>query len=198
MIDPYRVLGVSRDATEEEIKAAYRALARKYHPDHYAGDPAGARAAEEKMKEINEAYDMLTRNRGGQGYGTLSEVRDCINRGQFAQAEQILDRMPENDRPAEWHYLKALLLARRGWHHDAMREIEIACQMDPGNAEYARARDMLYSRFSGFGQYYAGSRGGDPRYTTTHRHDRSCDMCTGLICMDCCCECMGGDLIRCI
>ena len=53
--DPYKVLGVSRDATKEEIKRAYRKKAKEYHPDLHPNDPHAA----EKMNEINEAYDML-------------------------------------------------------------------------------------------------------------------------------------------
>ena len=60
--DPYKVLGVSRDASDDEIKKAYRELARKYHPDNYAGNPL-ADLVEEKMKEINEAYEMIRRER---------------------------------------------------------------------------------------------------------------------------------------
>lgn len=55
MRDPYEVLGVSRSASPEEIKKAYRALAKKYHPDLHPGDAS----AEEKMNEINVAYDMI-------------------------------------------------------------------------------------------------------------------------------------------
>ena len=54
--DPYSVLGVSRDATEQEIKKAYRQKAKLYHPDFHPDDPEAAR----KMNEVNEAYDMLT------------------------------------------------------------------------------------------------------------------------------------------
>lgn len=203
MKDPYIVLGVSRDATEEQIKAAYRSLARRYHPDRYANDPQGARAAEEKMKEINEAYDTLLHHRAGAGGAGQSsgfaEVRVMINQGRFAEAELALDRMSETVRPAEWHYLKGILLARRGWQNDAMREIETACMMDPSNLEYAQAQDTLRGRFAGFGRSYGGSREGDPRYGNTRGGECStCDICTGLMCMDCCCESFGGDLIRCI
>ena len=62
MNDPYKVLGVPRDATDEEIKKAYRELARKYHPDNYVNNPLSD-LVEEKMKEINEAYDTIQKER---------------------------------------------------------------------------------------------------------------------------------------
>ena len=68
MKDPYSVLGVSQSASDDEIKRAYRELARKYHPDNYQNNPL-ADLAEEKMKEINEAYDTITKQRAGGGAG---------------------------------------------------------------------------------------------------------------------------------
>ena len=68
MRDPYEVLGVSKNATDDQIKDAYRELARKYHPDNYANSPL-ADLAEQKMKEVNEAYDTIRdmrRNGGAQ------------------------------------------------------------------------------------------------------------------------------------
>ena len=64
MKDPYEVLGVSPSASDDEIKKAYRELARKYHPDNYQNNPL-ADLAQDKMKEINEAYDTITKNRAG-------------------------------------------------------------------------------------------------------------------------------------
>ena len=60
MRDPYEVLGIQRGASDEEIKKAYRELARKYHPDNYQNNPL-ADLAEEKMKEINAAYEQITK-----------------------------------------------------------------------------------------------------------------------------------------
>ena len=66
MKDPYKILGISRSATDAEVKKAYRDLAKKYHPDKYADTPL-ADVASEKMKEVNEAYRIITeeRKRGG-------------------------------------------------------------------------------------------------------------------------------------
>ncbi len=60
-MDPYRILGVSENATDEEVTAAYRRLARRYHPDLNGGSPE----AEEKMKEVNTAYDLIRARRAG-------------------------------------------------------------------------------------------------------------------------------------
>ena len=69
MSDPYRVLGVSRDASEDEIKKAYRALSRKYHPDANVNNPNKAQA-EERFKEVQQAYDQIMKERQqGAGFG---------------------------------------------------------------------------------------------------------------------------------
>lgn len=64
--DPYKVLNIAPNASDEEVKKAYRDLARKYHPDHYHGTDL-EHMAEEKMKEINEAYAVIQQQRKGGG-----------------------------------------------------------------------------------------------------------------------------------
>ena len=198
MKDPYKVLGVPPDASDDEIKKAYRALARKYHPDNYNGSDL-ADLAEEKMKEVNEAYDAVKKMRetgksySGQsssssgGYsGGLAEARRLIAAGSYANAELILDSISVNERGAEWNYLKGCIMLRRGAYFDARRHIETACYMDPGNEEYRKAlSDMdVYARRYGQGQMRTDSTG-------------VCDVCSTLICADCLCEMCGGDLIPC-
>ena len=71
MTDPYQVLGVSRGASDEEIKKAYRALSRKYHPDANVNNP-NRDEAEEHFKEVQQAYDQIMKEKqqgGGYGYG---------------------------------------------------------------------------------------------------------------------------------
>jgi len=209
--DPYSILGVSSDATDEEVKNAYRALARKYHPDNYGDDNPLKDLANEKMQEINSAYDEIQRMRssGGSSYrgngtyynsysgtgstsGVYFEIRKLINSKRFHEAERRIAEVPISDRTAEWHYLYSVVLMHKGSVNDAMRELEMACSMEPGNIEYQKAKEMFNTGARGYGSTY---------YTTTRRRsasDDACDCCTNLICLDCLCECLGGDLIRCI
>ena len=215
MNDPYSVLGVSSGASDEEIKNAYRALARKYHPDNYGDDNPLKDLANEKMQEINAAYDEIQRMRsaGGSAYkgngtyydsysGTGSssknyiENRNLINTKRFREAERRLFEMPISERTAEWHYLNSVILMHKGNVNDAMRELEMACSMEPGNIEYQRAKEMFNTTARGYGSTYYG--GDSTNYRRRSSADDACDCCTNLICLDCLCECMGGDLIRCI
>ena len=190
MKDPYKVLGVSPDASDDEIKKAYRALARKYHPDNYNGSDL-ADLAEEKMKEVNEAYDAVKKSETGQSYsgqssssyssgsysGGLAEARRMIAAGSYANAELILDSISVNERGAEWNYLKGCIMLRRGAYFDARRHIETACYMDPGNEEYRNAlSDMdAYARRYGQGQMRTDSAG-------------SWDIGSTLLCANCLCN----------
>ncbi len=205
MKDPYEVLGVSRNASEEEIKAAYRALAKKYHPDKYANSDL-ADLANEKMQEINEAYDAITKNGFGQngssynygysggsygasgGYGSadFGYAITLINAGRLDEALNALQQIPNGQRNAQWNYLMGQIYQRKGWLEQAASYYSTAYSMEPGNREYKRAYQSV-----GLG------RSGGYRTTTVGGGDGLCDICSGLLCADYCCECMGGDLIKC-
>ena len=192
MNDPYSVLGVSSDASDEEIKRAYRELARKYHPDNYQNNPL-ADLAEEKMKAINEAYETIQKQReggrvgtgysgGGQAYSGQSQdpafarIRMLINSGNLAQAEAALDEM--GNHTAEWHFLRGAIAYRKGWLDEATQNYQIACQMDPNNMEYRQALAMMQRGGGGYTPY---------GYST----DLS-DCCTTYLCLRCLCPLDGG------
>jgi curved DNA-binding protein CbpA len=191
MKDPYSVLGVAPNASEDEIKKAYRELARKYHPDNYHDNPL-ADLASEKMKEINEAYDAITKGYGGTAYtsggqayarqpgGEYAAVRSAINSGDLDYAEQLLNASANQN--AEWHFLLGSVYFRRGWLTEASRYFQIAVQLDPSNSEYRSALARMQSsgaayRAPGFG----GVRGGSDCSV--------CDICTAMMCADMCCNC---------
>lgn len=196
--DPYEVLGISPNATDDEVKAAYREMARKYHPDNYADNPL-SELAQEKMQEINEAYDQIIRARrqggsvGGRstssaGGSRFADVRSMVNGGRIMDAEILLDGVPAGSRDAEWYFLKGSVLYRKGWLESAHEHFVTACRMDPANMEYRQAVNRMdQQRNTGGYRTPAPAAGGCT----------ACDVCQGLICADCCCECMGGDLIRC-
>ena len=205
-MDPYKVLGVSPSATDAEIKTAYRTLAKKYHPDRYRGHDLQDLAGE-RLKEINEAYEMIQKERQGGGYrnsgansysgsygGTsysggsaqFADVRQAIQVGDLTRADALLDAI--SNRNAEWHFLKGTVLLRKGWYDGARQHFATASSMDPTNAEYANAYQTLNRSASGYGQtFYGGQNSGSG----------VCNLCSGLLCADCCCECAGGDCIPC-
>lgn len=201
MRDPYEVLGVSPDASDDEIKKAYRELARKYHPDNYQNNPL-ADLAEEKMKEINQAYDAVTKARsgGGSAYGSGSaaqsgygygyssgsayqqrqsggsgvyaQARQAVSRGDLDGAEQLLQGASRN---GEWYFLMGSIAYRRGWLDEARQNYQIAVQMDPGNMEYRQAFSMMQR----------GGYGYQPDMTGAQCDGMDC--CTAMMCMNCLC-----------
>lgn len=203
MTDPYSVLGVSPDSTDDQIKKAYRELAKKYHPD--INSEAGA---SEKMQEINEAYDRIMKMResgkngeysGRSTYSDSSYSSDAFNiyraqmlisMGRYAEAKIVLDSIPQVSRDAEWYYIYGILLNNTGAYFDAREKFEEAVRRDPSNPVYRSALNRVGTQGA-----YRNAGGGSSSDCCGGCSE--CDICTGLMCADCLCECMGGDLIRC-
>ena len=208
--DPYRVLGVPRTASREQINAAYKELSRKYNGEKATGGPLAA-AAEEKLRELNDAYDRIVmassadsdsdyigyveQNDENYGSGAYSEVSDYedirrkIHSGRLDDAAVLLDGIPVGSRNAEWFYLRATVLQKQGWLEEAANAFATARNMEPDNPTYNAAyKNITRSRNGGY-------------RTSSRRREGSdcgvCDVCSVLMCTDCCCECMGGDFIPC-
>lgn len=209
MNDPYQVLGVSPSASDDEVKAAYRALAKKYHPDNYANNPLADLAAE-KMKEINEAYDTVQKMRAsgggasggyssssyggssssysGSSSGQYAQIRQMINANRIPEAQQMLDHIPLNERNAEWHFLTGSVMYKKGWINEAYTNFQAAYRNEPGNPEYRQAVEQVSRQMNGFGGYggFGGYNAGQPGQCS------GCDVCSGLLCADCLCNGCGG------
>ena len=186
--DPYKVLGLSRDASDEEVKRAYRALAKKYHPDLNPGDQEAAR----KMQQVNEAYDQIKNPEkyarqtgsyggnpyggnpyGGYGYGSYQQWDDRSSAGQGDQyqnsAEQYIRyrRWSEalnvlqnsQNRNARWYYLSALANDGLGNQVTALEHMRKAVSMEPDNQEYLWALSQLENGGSAY-RRQAGNFGG--------------------------------------
>ena len=211
MRDPYQVLGVPSTATDEEVKKAYRNLARKYHPDNYHDNPL-ADLAQERMKEINEAYEEIQAQRkrgasagsygtssgytGGASYGyggyggyqsyagPYQRVRMAILQNNLNLAEELLNAMQDHD--AEWNFLKGVLCQKRGWMDEARRYYQTAVQMDPDDEEYRQALDMAEGRQTAY------RPNGYDSFSTGNCHMNPClPFCLPLFC------CPGGGYLYC-
>lgn len=194
MKNPYEVLEISPNATDDEVKTAYRKMAKKYHPDNYADSPL-ADLAEQKMKEINEAYDAILEQRKNGGSGntnsyynsnansSFANVRSYINMGRITEADAILEQTSVGDRNAEWYFLKGIIFNRLGRNAQAYSFFQEAIKMDPSNQEYNQAYNNMNIYSNNYGGYNTSGIG---------RSNCDCwDICTAIWCADCLCDCLG-------
>ena len=173
MFDPYSVLGVSRDASDEEIKKAYRRLSRKYHPDANINNPNKAQA-EEKFKEVQQAYDQIMKEReygsssyggyngggfggfGGQsaaGYQDEESIRrqaasNYIQSGHYQEAMNVLSSLKQ--RNGQWYYLSSIANMGLGNNMNALSDIREAVRLEPDNMQYR----MMLQRMENGGTWY--------------------------------------------
>ena len=205
-MDPYEILGVSRNATDQEIKKAYRTLSRKYHPDANVGKPNEKEYAE-KFKQIQQAYQdiMDERQNGGHrqnGYGGydsrnhsagsgneynmhMQAAVNFIRNGRFQEAIRVLEGIKNRD--ASWYYAAALAHAGNGANATAMQYARTAAQMEPNNYEYQKLVQQLES--PGF-SYQNMQR----PYMSGGFDDSGCVRCCAAnmifnIVLNCCCNC---------
>lgn len=163
--DPYKVLGVSPDASDEEIKKAYRKLAKQYHPDLNPGDTEAAK----KMQQVNAAYEQIknpekARPNPGPGGGYYDPFGGAWGYGQQQQRQQTGDNAQQaaynyimfgryrealnalnssTERNARWYYLSALANDGLGNQVTALEHIRRAVSMEPDNQEYLQALNAI-------------------------------------------------------
>lgn len=208
--DPYQVLGIDRNATDREVKKAYREKSRKYHPDSYQ-DESEKKWAEEKFREVQEAYQAIvngtvnsqnTYQYGGQDAGYSEEdthlmaAMNYIRARRYNEAINVLNNMSE--RSARWYYFSSIANMGLGNNVVALDYAKTAVDMDPGNAEFVNYYQQLqqggtfqsnpfgggygggFGGYGGYGNYGGGS------YGTCSSGDICCDaLCLSMVCPCC-------------
>ena len=196
MQDPYKVLGVSPNASDEEIKQAYRRLAKQYHPDRNPGDAVAAK----KMQEINAAYEQIknpekSQPQGGYGsyggYGQSYEgaeddpyqqaALNYIRFRRFREAVNALENCARRD--ARWYYLSAVANDGLGNQVTALEHIRRAVSMEPDNLEYLRALEIIENGGVTYRQQAENYRG------FTMRGSPCMNLCLCLLLQRLCCGC---------
>ncbi len=223
MNDPYSILGVSKNASEAEIKSAYKKLVKKYHPDRYT-DPDMAELANEKMSEINNAYDRVmedkrngvtydddrysggyssSQNGGYTEYNTYSN----FNQNTGFDAYRIRQLISSGDLNSADNMLASVPIAQRNAEWNYLKGM-VSYQRGWFNEAYhytSQASKMApgNAEYSAAFQQMNRQRSG---YMTGNAFQRNspavgspdvCDILNGLCIADCCCEAMGGDLVPC-
>ena len=204
--DPYQVLGVTRGASDEEIKKAYRNLSRKYHPDANINNPNKA-AAEEKFKQVQQAYDQIMKEKemgsfGDFGFGGyqsrqssgsseyenhMRAAANYIQSRHFREALNVLNSM--TGRNAMWYYYSAIANNGVGNNVMALDHAKQAAAMEPNNFQYRQ----LVQQLEGGGMWYRDMQG--PFYEYSSGDSDFCmKLCIANMICNCCC---GGRICIC-
>ncbi len=212
--NPFVILGVSQNATQSEILEAYKTK-RAYYQEHVFDEgEAGAEAAR-MISQLDAAYQQameLSAESGtvsGEGESSFEEVKQAIRAHDAEAAQRALDKI--SYRGAEWHYYQSVVFYEKNWLNDSKKQLEIALEMDNGNAKYQRALDNIKKKIDGSRPFanenatksqnvYENQNANNNRTYSQNQADATdgcCAACQALWCADCCCECMGGDCIRC-
>ena len=209
--NPFVILGVDKNATQSEILEAYKQKRAYYQAHVFDEGESGAQAAS-MLNQLDDAYQQAMERAfesatvTGEGESAYEQVKQAIRSKDIETAQKLLDDM--SYRGAEWHYYQSVVFYEKNWLNDTKKQLEIALQMDPQNEKYQHALDNLKKKIDGSrpydkegaqGVYNADSTQTDRTYTQRDGAvaDGICSACQALWCADCCCECMGGDLIRC-
>lgn len=209
--NPFVILGVDKNATQSEILEAYKQKRAYYQAHVFDEGESGAQAAS-MLNQLDDAYQQAmemaveSATVTGEGESAYEQVKQAIRSKDIETAQKLLDDM--SYRGAEWHYYQSVVFYEKNWLNDTKKQLEIALQMEPKNEKYQRALDNLKKKIDGSrpydkegaqGVYNADSTQTDRTYTQRDGAvaDGICSACQALWCADCCCECMGGDLIRC-
>ena len=208
MSDPYSILGVDRNATDEDVKKAYRKLSRQYHPDANINNPKKDEA-EAKFKEVQQAYQQIMdeREKGytsgygssdGSGYGGsgmseedahLNAAANYIRSGHYKEALNVLAGISQHS--ARWYFYSASANSGLGNNVTALEDAREAVRLEPQNMQY----QMLLQQLEGGGNWYQ-TRQTMYGYPGTYNSSWCVKLCIANLMCNICCNsgglCLGG------
>lgn len=216
--DPFMILGITEEVTQNELYEAYKNARKEWEGKRFLPGEEGEYACE-RLDEIEQAYrdaEEVLRSKEvivpevvePASDDEYLEIDNLVKARNYNEAQEKLDGI--KIRGAKWHFLQSIIFAATGRNLEALENLKTATIIEPDNKAYAEAYGRMQEKLGkpqtqGF---YAYRDNGDPNenrrsyrddgYDNHHQRGMSpCDCCQGLICADCCCECMGGDLISC-
>ena len=222
--DPFVILGIQKGVSQSEILEAYKTKRAYYQQHVFDEGEAGADAAR-MLEVLDTAYqDAMSYTHehaevGGEGgeSAAYDEVKAAISAKDFPKAQSLLDDMYY--RGGEWHYYQAIIFYEKNWLNESKKQLELAVDLEPENEKYKRSLENMKKKIDGTnafkqnkeqnvqdnGQNFSADGGSRQDYATQLSYqqqqataaDGCCTACQCAICADCCCECLGGDLIRC-
>lgn len=210
----YEILGLPETASDEELEARYKELRAQFQRDRFLPGEEGEDASE-KLQRLEVAYRDIVASReeakqgcatnentcgaNSEGFGEdFSDVQQLIKENKLDEAQKRLDARETQN--AEWHYVQSILFYKRNWFLESKKQLELACQMDPGNARYRQSLEKLTKILA------SNTISPDQMRTTSRPADDGPHIgagngtCTGSSCGDCllcnlccnCASCMGG------
>ena len=196
MQDNYKILGVSNDATDEEIESAYKKLKEKYSRDRFLEGEEGNDAAR-KLTKLEVAYTEIKEERASfnteeKGHTrNYNEISDLIKKGRIEDAQKVLDN--DANRDAEWHYMQSVIFYKKNWVNESKKQLEIAVSLDPHNSKYSTAYAKLKEKTE-FNENAFRSNPNQNNYQQNNRQmggagtNDCCTFCATWCCMDMLCS----------
>ncbi len=187
----YELLGLTEDATDEELETRYKLLREQYKEERWLDGEAGNNAAK-ALTKLDAAYKEIMASRkeklqgGENATDAYAEISELLKQDKIAEAQARLDEF--NERPAEWHYLQAVVFYKKNWTNESKKQLEIAMEMEPDNIKYRAAYGKMNAK-NDFEQQSAYQRNQNPYSNPYNRPYDDGGQMGGNACTECisCC-----------
>lgn len=187
----YELLGLTENATDEELETRYKLLREQYKEERWLDGEAGNNAAK-ALTKLDAAYKEIMASRkeklegGENGTDAYAEISELLKQDKIAEAQARLDDF--NERPAEWHYLQAVVFYKKNWTNESKKQLEIAMEMEPDNIKYRAAYGKMNAK-NDFEQQSAYQRNQNPYSNPYNRPYDDGGQMGGNACTECisCC-----------